>query len=58
MAIFADVQQFIYPDIMGRWVRKSKKICRRNIRMTPNLNSRQVKLYDGRASQATTEGPS
>ena len=33
MAIFADVQYCIYADIVGGWVRKSKKICWHNIGM-------------------------
>ena len=37
MARFADVQHCIYADIMGGWVRKSPKLCWRNIRMVPTL---------------------
>ena len=33
MAIFADVQYCIYADIVGGWVKKNPKICRRNIGM-------------------------
>ena len=33
MAIFADVQYCIYADIVGGWVRKSPKMCWRNIRI-------------------------
>ena len=39
MAIFANVQYFMYADIVGGWVGKSPKICWRNIGMVQRLNS-------------------
>ena len=35
MAFFDDVQYCIYADIVGGWVKKSPKICWRNIGMAP-----------------------
>ena len=37
MAIFADVQYCIYADIVGGCVKKSPKICWRDIGMVPKL---------------------
>ena len=39
MAIFANVQYFMYADIVGGWVEKSPKICWHNIGMVQRLNS-------------------